>query len=96
MTRGSSKSQRTFVAAWSGHLDDQPATYTARYDARVGVWFLDEPHLTDLGLRTDFTPRLGADAHGNLTLLWPIGTDSITLVYRRYRATIPTEPACGA
>jgi hypothetical protein len=79
---------QTFVAAWSGHLHDQPTTYTARYDMLAGAWSLDAPHLTDLGARANFTPRLGTDSHGNLMLLWALdsGTDSMTLAFRRYRS----------
>jgi Big-like domain-containing protein len=77
---------QTFVSAWTGKSGDGLATYSARYDMASGQWHIEEPHLSDLGPSAAFVPRLGADSHGNLMLLWALDGSPMSLAYQRYRA----------
>ncbi|HYQ14572.1 MAG TPA: hypothetical protein VEQ58_02405, partial [Polyangiaceae bacterium] len=77
----------TFVAAWTGESGEHYAAYTARYDAAHNKWHAPEaPHLAAQGNSALFMPRLGADAHGNLLLVWGIEGKPTRLVYQHYRA----------
>lgn len=76
----------TYVGAWTAKSGDSYLTYTARYDMNAKRWMAYESHISKLGDSLGFMPRLGADSHGNLLLVWALATDPITLVYQRYRA----------
>lgn len=80
----------TYVSAWTARSGDAYLTYTARYDMSAKRWLAYESHISDLGDNLAFMPRLGADARGNLLLVWAIATDPSTLVYQRYRAATKT------
>lgn len=84
---------RSFVSAWTSTNAGELAAYTARYDADARRWLIDPPHLTELGASASSEPRLGADSHGNLMLLWAIAGNPLTLAYQRYRAETGTWEA---
>lgn len=78
----------TFVAGWTAATGGILTTYTARYDMSSKKWDSREPHLAERGESAALMPRLGADSQHNLMLLWAVGGDPFTLVYRRYRAEV--------
>jgi len=75
-----------FVAAWTAAYDGNYVAYSARYDWAHDSWELDEPHVTPLGESALLMPRLGADARGNLLLVWALAGAPTKLAYQRYRA----------
>ncbi len=78
---------QTFVAAWTAHHDGDYAVYTARYDLADGMWTVEPTHATALGQSALVMPRLGADARGNLLLVWALAGSPSKLAYRRYQAS---------
>jgi hypothetical protein len=59
-----------FVAAWNQAVAGVNNTYTARFDAETRQW--SPPELRSAGINgLNRMPRLGADEHRNLLLMWP-------------------------
>lgn len=77
---------RTFVTAWTGVNEGRYVPYTARYDLDDDSWEVEAPHLTEFGESALVVPRLGADARGNLLLVWAIAGTETKVAYQRYHS----------
>lgn len=87
---------KTFMCAWTAATGGVLTAYTSRYDIDSGAWSAREPHVSAQGASAVRMPRIGADAQGNLLLLWAIGSGPFSLVYQRYRADIDAWGAIQA
>jgi len=76
----------TFVSAWTAKSDKHYVAFTARYDSEHGEWSEPEEHAVPQGDSAAFMPRLGADSHHNLMLVWAVAGQPLRLAYQRYRA----------
>ncbi len=79
---------QTFVAAWTAQQEDGTiVVYSARFDMATSTFLPYEERTRSENLQWR-TPRLGADSHQNLLLVWAkvAGTTGATLAYQRYDA----------